>query len=158
MKRRDFNKSLAAALVAPVMPAKALAAAPAAAAPMSPGLYSWSVAIARAQGKCSAGMLSRMLHIDPTRADCLFKAMIGNNIVGQTNALGVSAVKSAMPSPTGIEDTLNTEFDPEVLKEKAREYLGLSEDDDPMPVGDFVEDPDPEPEETDEDPTPDLQA
>jgi len=154
MKRRDFNKSLAAALAAPLMPVKALAAAPAAAAPASPGLYSWSVAIARTHGKCSAPMLARMLHIDAVSADCLFKSMIGNNVIGPANAVGLSVARSTIPSPTGTDMSLDAKLDTGAIKDKARKYLGLTDEDEAVPAEPIADKPDTI---EGEEPLPDLQ-
>lgn len=101
MKRRDFTKSLAALVAAPAIPMKAFAAAPAATASLSvattPNLYTWSAMIARTQGRCSADLLAKTLHIDTSQATNLFNRLVANNVVGTANAAGIAKAKSIMP-------------------------------------------------------------
>ena len=95
MDRRDFGKSVAAALAAAAMPASALAlgkagAAATAGAATPPNLYTWAQMIARVQGRCSPDMLAQALHINEGHARSLVGLLTRNGVVGPVNALGIS--------------------------------------------------------------------
>ncbi len=100
MNRRQFNQSLAALAVAPTVPAGAFAA-PAPTQAARAGLYPWSVAIARTHGKCSADMLATMLKVDTGQAAGLMRRLIAQNVLGATNASGISMAKATLPPQTG---------------------------------------------------------
>ncbi|MGR3511851.1 MAG: hypothetical protein ACU0GG_03745 [Paracoccaceae bacterium] len=107
MDRRDFLTRLAAVATAPALPFQALASAQTAATGIAPpNLYTWSTAIARTHGKCSADMLKSMLHIDADKASDLLHRLVQNNVVGPADAFGLCRARAVIPSPTGLSQSV----------------------------------------------------
>ena len=104
MKRRSFLKSLTALIAAPVLPAKAVFAAPTASAAMPPpNLYTWSTTIARVQGKISTETLMLTLKVDSAQARTIFDRLLINDVIGPADALGVAKAKSILPPQVGLD-------------------------------------------------------
>jgi len=95
MKRRDFTKGLVAAVAAPALPLRSLAAASTTGAAavgsnFTPYMYSWSVVHARGLGQCSTDILMSKLGIGAETAQAIGARMIKKGIISAPNALGVS--------------------------------------------------------------------
>lgn len=109
MDRRDFLTRLAAVATAPALPFQALASAQTAATGIAPpNLYTWSTAIARTHGKCSADMLKSMLHIDADKASDLLHRLVQNKVVGPADAFGLCRARAVIPSPTGLSQPVTS--------------------------------------------------
>jgi len=78
MDRRTFHKGLVGGAVAVGLPIPSVAAAT---KPVTGPLYTWAVAIARAQNRVSPELLARQLRISQAAATELYASLISNGVV-----------------------------------------------------------------------------
>ncbi|MEP5155085.1 hypothetical protein [Planktotalea sp.] len=78
MDRRTFHKGLVGGAVAAGLPIPSAAAAT---KPVTSSLYTWAVAIARAQNRVSPELLTRQLRISQAAATELYASLISNGVV-----------------------------------------------------------------------------
>ena len=101
MKRRSFLKSLTAFAAAPLVPAKALFAAPStAAAATLEQPYLWASFITRVHNKASPDMLVRLLKLEPAVAQDVFQKMLSDQVISPPDAFGISRAVNPFPQFT----------------------------------------------------------
>ena len=88
MNRREFNTSLGALGVAAAVPVSV--AAKVALPEVSPMLYQWGAALARAQNRASPQILARQLGLSAEQGVVLYSRLMQRGTIGAANAAGLS--------------------------------------------------------------------
>ncbi len=103
MNRRDFAKSISAAMAAPLIPAQALLASTA-----PSGTYKLGAMLARAHNSCSPAMLARHLKLDANAASALYNTYLTDGIIGPAGRFGISRAMNPLAphlAPRAISST-----------------------------------------------------
>lgn len=90
MKRRSFLSGLGAVAALPVIPAPAMASAPAAISAAAYEYFDWAKMIVRAHNRCSPDMLQRLLKLDANLARQVQSALLKEGVISAPSVAGIS--------------------------------------------------------------------
>lgn len=117
MNRRDFAKSISAAVAAPLIPAQSLFASA-----LPSGTYKLGAMLARAHNSCSPAMLARHLKLDAQAASALYNSYLTDGIIAPAGRFGISRainplaphLAPAPPTPASNTPTTNAAPKPDL--------------------------------------------
>lgn len=114
MNRRDFTRTLMAAIAAPAMPLPAMAKPATVAVPNAARF--WAIYMTRLHGDVTPGMLTQMTGLDPSQTSAIRAKLVADNVISPTGFIrkGIASQtftgpqKSTKDAITQLKDKIGT--------------------------------------------------